>query len=105
MKVEALRAVAAIDRGDVVAALVVLLAGVERLVQIADEMDQEHQGLRALLRRSAPVLQDRDVAGDLRRDAIAVLARLFERERLADVHVLEVPVIGIAEAGLAVGSL
>ena len=105
MQVEPLRAVAAIGGGDVIAALVVLFARVQRLVQVADEVDQKHERLRPLLGRQALVLQDRDVAGDLRGHAIAVLARLFQREGLADVHVLKVPGVGIAEARLAVGAL
>ncbi|PAV92639.1 hypothetical protein WR25_27293 [Diploscapter pachys] len=105
MQVEPLRAVAAIGGGDVIAALVVLFARVQRLVQVADEVDQEDECLRPLLHRQALVLQDRDVARNLRRHAIAVLARLLQRKGLADVHVLKVPGVGIAEARLAVGSL
>jgi hypothetical protein len=78
----------------VVAALVGLLAGVERLVKVADEVDQEDERLDPVVLGGLGIAQQRHVAGDLRRDAIAVLARRGQVERLADLDVLIVPRAG-----------
>ena len=75
-----------------------MVAGMHRLVQVADEMGEEGQRHQPLSRRYGSVGQQPRGALDLRRNAIAVLARRLEIEWLADVDVLIMPAVGIAEA-------
>ena len=68
-----------------------MIAGVHRLVKVADEMGEESQRHQSLSRRHASVSEQPRIALDLRRHAVAVLARRFQVERLAHVDVLVMP--------------
>ena len=61
MQTELFGTVDAVFRLQVIAAAVGAVAGVERLVQVADEVDQEQQRLDPLLVRRDAAFQDRDV--------------------------------------------
>ena len=105
VQVQSRRPVQAVIGLGIIAALVVLVPGMQRLVQIADEVDQEGKRLYPVFQRCALVLEQRNIARDLRRHAIAVLARRGQVERAANADVLIVPRISEAEARLAVGIL
>ena len=74
-----------------VAAQILVLAHVERLMQIADEVREEHQRFELLFGGQAPVRQQPGKAFDLPGHANAVGALGLDVERLAHGDVLVVP--------------
>ena len=67
-------------------------------MKVPDEVNQQRQRHQLLASRNLRIGQQPRIALDLRRDAIAVLARGFEVERLAHVDVLIMPAVDIGKA-------
>src|SRR4051794_28000137 len=82
----------AIARLDLVAPLItVILGAVQRLMQIADEVDEEGKRHQPVARRQRTIGDHPLCPRNLARHAIAACAGLLEVERLADVDILEMP--------------
>ena len=73
------RHAAQIANRDATAALVVVAAGVQRHVQIANEMDHVARGIGAFLRVGVGVLQNGQLIGDGLGDAARISTKVGER--------------------------
>src|SRR5204863_4480786 len=88
----------AVIRAEPIAAEVAAVAGMQRLVQIAHQVDDEDQSEQPLAHRKLAIGEQPHVALDLRRDAIAVAAGRGLVEWPADVDILIMPGRRVAEA-------